>query len=80
MPWEYLEARVNYFGQWSDNHGSSGELPSVTPSNSRLFKVNPSWAPMTPLLNQWGRDGWELVNFISDSGFYRLILKRPLGG
>ena len=73
--WEYMELLAGP-RTWQDSAGQAGETPSIgTASLER-------WWSVTPILNELGTEGWELVGIApysthAFSGF-RLFFKRPL--
>ena len=68
--WEYLQVCV-IDRNWADSLGRNGQLapgPGL------------DWRLVTPLLNELGGEGWELVGTTSGDGranIYQLFLKRP---
>ena len=71
--WEYLEIVTSgSIGDryWSDNQGRSGRLPNMPPGEFGRREY------ASPLLNQLGAMGWELVS-VTPRGDY--IFKRPRG-
>jgi hypothetical protein len=84
--WEYLVVDLDYYGEdkagWQDSMGRSGKLPQL--KSGREFEAHWSQqrAALGVLLNDLGRQGWELMNVHSrpgagTSGRQRWILKRP---
>ncbi len=68
--WEYLEIWASK-AQWWDSVGRSGKLPEST--------ADDCW-PVTPLLNELGDQGWEVVGIAADGYHWwqqKLLLKRP---
>jgi hypothetical protein len=69
--WEYLEVYV-FDGSWTDSSGRKGRLKEVSVGSlARGFRDT------TPLLNELGRQGWELIGTTGSSvTCYKLWLKR----
>jgi len=46
------------------------------------FWNNPRDGVLETVLNEWGQEGWEVINVITQSGTskYRIVAKRPLTG
>lgn len=62
--WEYLEVFLNYsWAKWHDSTGRQGEL--VT--GAKITDIH-WWQHSGPLLNELGREGWELVGVESHTG------------
>jgi len=74
--WEHLCVMV-WEADWADSLGRSGRLDRV---KSRFSSGD--WHDLAPLLNELGREGWELAGTLSGGGThnYKLILKRPNTG
>lgn len=57
---------------WVDSAGQSGRLAEL--------RRGKKWGDLAPLLNQLGREGWDLAGVLNsdDSWEYQLVLKRAL--
>ena len=83
--WEYLIVDLGYYGEgkagWQDSMGRSGSLPELKSGSSFDAHWGQQRAALGALLNDLGRQEWELMNVHarpgdSASGRQRWILKR----
>lgn len=72
--WEYIELRV--FGpDWADSRGNAGRLVSLPIKQGGAAQ----WRWTSPVLNELGEEGWELVGMADDASpnAYTAFFKRP---
>ena len=74
QPWLYL-CVMTWDADWADSAGRTGKFPQVKGRFS-----SGDWHDPASLLNELGKEGWELVGTVSGAtaGCYKLILKRPV--
>jgi hypothetical protein len=79
--WEYLELLVGVGNEIWDSNGNKRELNEIQVGDPRFPRHYYSAAP---LLNELGRQGWEVTGIVGDLSTYILVLKRqkaaPEGG
>jgi hypothetical protein len=73
--WEYLELLVGVGNEIWDSSGRKMELREIQVGDPRFPRHYYSAAP---LLNELGREGWEVTGIIGDLSTYILVLKRRL--
>lgn len=71
--WEYLELLVGVGNEIWDSSGRKRELREIQVGDPRFPRHYYSSAP---LLNELGREGWEVTGIIGDLSTYILMLKR----
>lgn len=73
VAWEYLELLVGVGNEIWDSNGHKMELREIQVGDPRFPRHYYSAAP---LLNELGRDGWEVCGIIGDLSTYILVMKR----